>query len=79
MSAVMENRLLHWRNRWERASVSLEALSPLAILNRGYALVFDSSGTLVKDAGRARVGDEITARVAHGKLIAIVKNTAPEG
>lgn len=78
MTAVMENRLLHWRNQWDRASASLEALSPLAILNRGYALVFDSSGRLLKDAGKVNVGDEITARVARGKLIAAVRKTAPE-
>jgi len=78
MSAVMENRLLHRRNEWERASASLEALSPLAILNRGYALVFDSSGRLLKDAGKLKAGEEITARVAHGNLTATVKKIAPE-
>jgi len=30
----------------------LEVLSPLAILERGYALVFDGAGQLVKDADR---------------------------
>ncbi len=77
MTALIENRLLHRRNQLERSSASLEALSPLAILNRGYALVFDSSGRLVKDAAKVKVGDEITARVAHGNLTAAVKKTAP--
>jgi len=78
MTAVMENRLLHWRNQWEKAFASLDALSPLAILNRGYALVFDSSGRLVKDAASVTPGDEVTARVAHGKLTAVVKKTIHE-
>ena len=78
MTAVMENRLLHWRNQWEKAFASLDALSPLAILNRGYALVFDSSGRLVKDAESVTPGDEVTARVAHGKLTAVVKKTIHE-
>jgi exodeoxyribonuclease VII large subunit len=52
----------------------LEALSPLAILERGYALVFDASGQLVKDASRLQGGDDITARVAQGTIRATVKS-----
>ncbi len=40
------------RSRLERATGQMDALSPLAILERGYALVFDASGKLVKDAAR---------------------------
>ena len=47
---------------------ALETLSPLAILERGYALVFDGAGQLVKDAGQVKVGDEISARVARGEI-----------
>jgi exodeoxyribonuclease VII large subunit len=51
---------------------ALQALSPLAILDRGYALVFDASGKLLKDARDAEKGAEITARLARGELQAIV-------
>jgi len=54
----------------------MEALSPVAILDRGYALVFDSSGKLVKDAARVKVGEDIRARVARGELHATVKKTS---
>jgi exodeoxyribonuclease VII large subunit len=50
----------------------LESLSPLAILERGYALVFDSEGKLLKDARGVRVGEEISARLAHGEIQATV-------
>ena len=50
----------------------LEALSPLAILDRGYALVFDSAGVLLKDATQVKVGDEISARLAKGTVNATV-------
>jgi len=56
----------------DRRTASLEALSPLAILNRGYALVFDANGQLVKDARRLEVGDELSARLARGKIRARV-------
>ena len=36
--------------RLNQLTGQLEALSPLAILDRGYALVFDSAGVLLKDA-----------------------------
>jgi exodeoxyribonuclease VII large subunit len=56
----------------------LEALSPVAILNRGYALVFDAKGELVKDAARLHSGDEISARLARGRVRARVSGTEPE-
>jgi exodeoxyribonuclease VII large subunit len=70
--AVMRNVLLQHRVRSERLQTALESLSPLAILGRGYALVFDSEGKLLKDAHRLSVGDEISARLAHGEIHATV-------
>ena len=70
--AVMRNVLLQHRVRSERLQTALESLSPLAILDRGYALVFDSEGKLLKDAHRLSVGDEISARLAHGEIHATV-------
>ena len=56
----------------DRQTASLEALSPVAILNRGYALVFDAEGRLVKDATRLEAGDEVSARLARGLVRARV-------
>jgi len=70
--AVMRNVLLGYRVRSERLQTALESLSPLAILERGYALVFDSEGKLLKDARRLTAGDEISARLAHGEIHATV-------
>jgi exodeoxyribonuclease VII large subunit len=70
--AVTRNVLLQHRVRTERLDTALQSLSPLAILDRGYALVFDSEGTLLKDSGRLKVGDEISARLAKGEIQAQV-------
>ncbi|MGC2531356.1 MAG: exodeoxyribonuclease VII large subunit, partial [Candidatus Sulfotelmatobacter sp.] len=75
LAAAMRNQLLQNKVRMERMGRALEALSPLAILERGYALVFDGAGQLVKDAGRVKPGDEIRARVARGEIAAVVKKT----
>jgi exodeoxyribonuclease VII large subunit len=72
MSAAMRNQLLLKKLRLERMGRALETLSPLAILERGYALVFDSAGQLIMDAAQIKVGDEITARVARGEIRAKV-------
>jgi exodeoxyribonuclease VII large subunit len=63
------------RARFEHGLGQLEALSPTAILERGYALVFDPSGKLLVDSGGVRSGEEISARLARGTVIAIVKRS----
>jgi len=70
--AVMRNVLLQHRVRTERLQTALQSLSPLAILDRGYALVFDAEGKLLKDVSRLNIGDEISGRVAHGEFRASV-------
>jgi len=71
--SAFRNLLLERKVRLERMDTALQALSPLAILERGYALVFDASGKLLKDAAKVKAGDEISARLAKGTLIAKVK------
>lgn len=75
--SVMRNVFLQYRVRAERLEMALGTLSPVAILERGYALVFDSSGTLVKDAAAVSAGEEISARVARGVIRAVVKKGRP--
>ena len=69
--------VLAGRAALDRRTASLEALSPLAILNRGYALVFDANGQLVKDATRLASGEELSARLARGRVRARVTETEP--
>jgi exodeoxyribonuclease VII large subunit len=79
LAAAMRNVLLQHKLRVERMGRALETLSPLAILERGYALVFDGTGQLVKDAGLVRPGEEIRARVARGEIEATVKKATGVG
>jgi len=78
LAAAVNARLLANRAVLDRRVASLEALSPVAILNRGYALVFDTNGQLVKDAARLKAGDEVSARLARGRVRARVTRTEPE-
>lgn len=72
LASVMRNVLLENKVHMERLTTALESLSPVAILERGYALVFDSSGKLLKDASRVEPGQEISARLARGEIQATV-------
>ena len=54
---------------------SLDALSPLAVLKRGYALAQDGEGRLLRDARRLRVGDAVRLRLAEGALRCRVEET----
>ena len=77
LSAAARARLLLYRSRVEQLAGQIQALSPLAILERGYALIFDSSGKLVKDAARISPGDEISATLARGRFTSTVKTAEP--
>ena len=55
---------------------TLDTLSPLAILSRGYSILETSpGGTIVKDAQSVQVGDRIRARLAEGRLSCLVERT----
>ena len=47
---------------------SLQALSPLAVLDRGYAICRDTHGNIVKDATTLQPGDSFSVRLARGQV-----------
>ncbi len=68
--------------RLARAAARLHALSPLAVLDRGYALVYlldknsDANGKLLRDASAAHRNDAIDVRLARGRIAAKVTITS---
>jgi exodeoxyribonuclease VII large subunit len=78
LQRAMQARLARDRALLEQLTGKLNALSPVKILDRGYALVFDDEGRLVKDATQVATGDRIAARVSRGTISAEVKETTPE-
>ncbi len=57
----------------------LTALSPLAILSRGYAMVQGVDGAVVRSWRQAPAGREILVRLADGSLVASVKRSEKGG
>lgn len=64
--------LQHKQQQIVKAAAQLDALSPLAILSRGYALCRDEKDTVVRDASQIEIGDTITVMLEHGKLYSTV-------
>jgi len=72
--------------RRERASTEfaelrskLDALSPLAVLDRGYSLVSRADGSFVRDAGEVSAGEVLGLRFRRGRARARVVDTGSEG
>jgi exodeoxyribonuclease VII large subunit len=72
--AAMETKLQEGRERFGLAAASLDALSPLGVLQRGYAIAQDASGRLLRDAASVGQGDAVSVRLAKGKLNARVES-----
>ena len=61
-----------------RRMAALDALSPLAILNRGYSILHrDPDNRVVKSAAEVKAGDLLRARLALGELWCQVKSILP--
>jgi exodeoxyribonuclease VII large subunit len=55
----------------------LHSLSPLGVLDRGYALVLNADGVLVRSVAQINIGDQLTTRLADGDFTNRVETTTP--
>lgn len=66
------------RNRLSALAASLDALSPLKVLSRGFSVLTNESGEIVKNVGDVSIGDHIDAMLEGGHLICTVEETLCE-
>jgi exodeoxyribonuclease VII large subunit len=73
-------RFLHdQNNQLGKLAHNLHTVSPLATLDRGYAIVINrKDGTLVREAAQLNKGDEVEGRLKKGRFIAKVEETQLE-
>jgi len=74
---VIRMRLAARRGALEQLAARLGELSPLRILERGYAIVLNETG-IVKDAASAPEESRIQVRLARGRLLALVEKRIPD-
>ena len=75
LSRACHNLFQHKQNQWQQSMVLLETVSPLKTLNRGYAIVSDPSGRIVKSIDDLEEGDQLTAKVVDGEISCSVTST----
>ena len=68
MDSALDAAMTRKKNEYLRAAAKLDALSPLKVLSRGYAIAMDKDGRAVKDSSGVRAGDKLTVRLASGAL-----------
>ncbi len=74
----LQGRLAQAERRLAHASHTLQTVSPLATVARGYAIVTDAEGAVVRHANDLNANDPIDVRLAHGRLRARVETTQEE-
>lgn len=62
----------------DRLETALEGANPLLPLRRGYALLYHPNGRLARSVSEFAAGDSLVARMADGRIAALVKRCAPD-
>jgi exodeoxyribonuclease VII large subunit len=73
-NTAVEKQLDEAKKRLGLAAASLDALSPLAVLQRGYAIAQSDDGALLRNANQVSIGDAVKIRLARGMLGARVES-----
>lgn len=77
LNAQARARLAARRRELGEAGARLSALSPLAVLGRGYSLTWDGSGRLLRDASAVQPGDPVRITLHRGELDCRVEKGRP--
>jgi len=72
--AAQEQKNSQSRQRFVRLTASLEAMSPLRVLTRGYAIASDSDGACVRSVSQLQKGDRIRLRLSDGGADCLVES-----
>jgi exodeoxyribonuclease VII large subunit len=72
-------KVLRARAGLDALAAQLAGLSPLSVLDRGYAIVQNEAGRIAKNAADTPAGSQIDVRLAKGRLVARVTRATPAG
>jgi exodeoxyribonuclease VII large subunit len=75
---TLHHQLRHAHSDLEHQLARVRSLSPLATLERGYAVVQDDEGHVVTGTGQTEPGRPLHVRVYDGRIHATVTSTTPE-
>ena len=72
MGDAMNNRLVSARNRVEMLREFIESSNPKAILARGYSVVTDNSGKIIRSTEELREGLDVNIETGKGTAEAVI-------
>lgn len=75
LKALALRALAARQHKFQGLAGRLDALSPLRVLARGYAIAFDERGHALTDAGRIQPGERLRVRLHEGEVDASVTAT----
>ncbi|WP_372831240.1 exodeoxyribonuclease VII large subunit [Pontibacterium sp.] len=78
LQQLLHTRLLQARMELKGQAGRLHAVSPLATLDRGYAIIHDTQGKVIHDSQQVQAGDRIEARLQQGRLQCTVDDIITE-
>ena len=68
-----QTRVIHnHKQKFIAATAKLDAMSPLKVLTRGYSMVQNEDGTVVRSVGQITIGDQVMVSLSDGYLTAAV-------
>jgi exodeoxyribonuclease VII large subunit len=73
LTAVILRLLENKQNKLQLVSRALNAISPLATLQRGYAIITDQKNKVIRKSSMVKIGEQINAKLAQGKLQCMVE------
>ncbi|WP_323750712.1 exodeoxyribonuclease VII large subunit [Marinobacter sp.] len=77
MQAAMQQGLRKQQDKLQFQAQTLNVVSPLATLGRGYAIVKDDAGSIVRDASQLSKGQTVQAQLGQGRISASVIDVEP--
>jgi exodeoxyribonuclease VII large subunit len=72
LNAAAARKVTSSRERFVRLAASLDAMSPLKVLGRGYAIAKTQDGAVIKKSSDVKPGDRITVRLKKDEISAVV-------
>lgn len=77
LAAAMTHLLTKHESRLEGAGRELAAVSPMAVLERGYSVTLDAEGRAVRSVGQVGAGETIETRLVDGSVRSVVSEGGP--
>ncbi len=78
LNSSMQIQLQRSSSQLEQLARSLNAVSPLQVLARGYSITYTEAGEVLQHAEKVKIKDTLRSRLAAGSVVSVVTEVQPE-